>query len=131
MGRGTAQPASSAATSSAAAPPARGPPTPARCGAARGGEQSSRGHSRFYAKRGCQAQMLLQILSQNPEQLHEPFYVSTPVGEPIVAVRVYWDCVVTVHGWDTMSNAILLGMVDFDVIMGMEWLYSYFSKLDC
>ncbi|XP_070057347.1 uncharacterized protein [Nicotiana tomentosiformis] len=29
-----------------------------------------------------------------------------------------------------MSNLIELGMVDFDVIMGMDWLYSWFAKLD-
>ncbi|XP_070036536.1 uncharacterized protein [Nicotiana tomentosiformis] len=30
-----------------------------------------------------------------------------------------------------MANLIELGMVDFDVIMGMDWLYSCFVKLDC
>ncbi|XP_070039585.1 uncharacterized protein [Nicotiana tomentosiformis] len=65
-----------------------------------------------------------------PEQLHEPFSVSTSVGESIVAARVYRDCVVTVHGRDIMADLIKLEMVDFDVIMGMDWLYSCFSKLD-
>ncbi|XP_070045132.1 uncharacterized protein [Nicotiana tomentosiformis] len=66
-----------------------------------------------------------------PEQLHEPFSVSTTVGESIVAARVYRGCVVTVRGQDTMSDLIDLGMVDFDVIMGMDWLYSCFAKLNC
>ncbi|XP_070039477.1 uncharacterized protein [Nicotiana tomentosiformis] len=65
-----------------------------------------------------------------PEQLHEPFSLSTPVGESILAVRVYRNCVVTLHGRDTMADLIELGMVDFDVIMGMDWLYSCFGKLD-
>ncbi|XP_070032593.1 uncharacterized protein [Nicotiana tomentosiformis] len=30
-----------------------------------------------------------------------------------------------------MDDLSELGMVDFDVIMGMDWLYSCFSKLDC
>ncbi|XP_070046584.1 uncharacterized protein [Nicotiana tomentosiformis] len=30
-----------------------------------------------------------------------------------------------------MANLIELGMIDFDVIMGMDWLYSCFAKLDC
>ncbi|XP_070013611.1 uncharacterized protein [Nicotiana sylvestris] len=30
-----------------------------------------------------------------------------------------------------MADLIELGMVDFDVIMGMYWLYSCFAKLDC
>ncbi|XP_070009841.1 uncharacterized protein [Nicotiana sylvestris] len=66
-----------------------------------------------------------------PDQLHEPFSVSTPVGEYITVARVYRGCVVTVRGWDTTADLIELGMVDFDVIMGMDWLYSCFAKLDC
>ncbi|XP_070032561.1 uncharacterized protein [Nicotiana tomentosiformis] len=66
-----------------------------------------------------------------PEQLHESFSITTPVGESIVATRVHRDCVVTVRGWDTMADLIELGMVDFNVIMGMDWLYSCFAKLDC
>ncbi|XP_070003061.1 uncharacterized protein [Nicotiana sylvestris] len=66
-----------------------------------------------------------------PDQLHEPFLVSTPVGESITAARVYRGCVVTIQGRDTAADLIELGMVDFDAIMGMDWLYSCFAKLDC
>ncbi|XP_070017541.1 uncharacterized protein [Nicotiana sylvestris] len=66
-----------------------------------------------------------------PYQLHELFSMSTPVGESIMAARVYRGCVVMVRGRDTMDDLIELGMVDFDVIMGMDWLYSCFAKLDC
>ncbi|XP_070036643.1 uncharacterized protein [Nicotiana tomentosiformis] len=65
------------------------------------------------------------------EQLYEPFSVSTLVGESILATRVYRDCVVTLRGRDTVADLIELRMVDFDVIMGMDWLYSCFAKLDC
>ncbi|XP_070010236.1 uncharacterized protein [Nicotiana sylvestris] len=68
---------------------------------------------------------------KEPEKLHEPFSVSTSVSESILATQVYRSCVVTVCGRDTMADFIELGMVDFDVIMGMNWLYSCFSKLDC
>ncbi|XP_070005170.1 uncharacterized protein [Nicotiana sylvestris] len=59
-----------------------------------------------------------------PDQLHDPFLVSTRVGESITAARVYRGCVVTVWGRDTTTDLIKLGMVDFDVIMVMDWLYS-------
>nr|XP_009804362.1 PREDICTED: uncharacterized protein LOC104249607 [Nicotiana sylvestris] len=65
------------------------------------------------------------------EHLHEPFFISTLVGESILATRVYRDFVVMVQGRDTMDDLIKLGMVDFDTLMGMNWLYSCFSKLDC
>ncbi|XP_070009970.1 uncharacterized protein [Nicotiana sylvestris] len=64
------------------------------------------------------------------DQLHEPFLVSTLVGESITTARVYRGCVVTIRGRDTAADLIELGMVDFDVIMGMDWLYSCFAKLD-
>ncbi|XP_075096366.1 uncharacterized protein LOC142174466 [Nicotiana tabacum] len=66
-----------------------------------------------------------------PEQLHDPFSVSTSVGDSITAARVYRNCVVTVCGRATTVDLTELGMVDFDVIMGMDWLYSCFAKLDC
>ncbi|XP_070050248.1 uncharacterized protein [Nicotiana tomentosiformis] len=66
-----------------------------------------------------------------PEQLYEPFSVSTLVVESILAARVYRDCVVTFRGRNTAANLIELRMVDFDMIMGMDWLYSCFAKLDC
>ncbi|XP_070014047.1 uncharacterized protein [Nicotiana sylvestris] len=66
-----------------------------------------------------------------PDQLHEPFLVSTPVGESVTTARVYRGCVVTVWGRNTAADLIELGMVDFDVIMVMDWLYSCFAKLDC
>ncbi|XP_070036532.1 uncharacterized protein [Nicotiana tomentosiformis] len=66
-----------------------------------------------------------------PEQLHEPFSVSTPVDESIMVVQIYRECVVTVHGRDTMVDLIELGIINFDLIMGMDWLYSCFAKHDC
>ncbi|XP_070034824.1 uncharacterized protein [Nicotiana tomentosiformis] len=53
------------------------------------------------------------------------------LGESIVAAKVYRGCVVTVRGRDTVADLIELGMVDFDVIMGMDWLYSSSAKLNC
>ncbi|XP_070010140.1 uncharacterized protein [Nicotiana sylvestris] len=66
-----------------------------------------------------------------PKQLHEPFSVSTPVGDSITATRVYRNCVVMVCGRSTTADLIELEMVNFDVTMGIDWLYSCFAKLDC
>ncbi|XP_070015394.1 uncharacterized protein [Nicotiana sylvestris] len=65
-----------------------------------------------------------------PEQLHESFFVLTLVCDSIIATRVYRNCVVMVCGRATTTDLIELEMVDFDVIMGMDWLYSCFAKLD-
>ncbi|XP_070021989.1 uncharacterized protein [Nicotiana sylvestris] len=65
------------------------------------------------------------------EQLSEPFLVCTPVGESVKVTRVYRGCIVSVQGHNTKADLIELEMVDFDVIMGMDWLSSCYAMLDC
>ncbi|XP_070041135.1 uncharacterized protein [Nicotiana tomentosiformis] len=113
-GRGITQPSSSAVATSSTPPPARGTPAPAGHSAARGGAQSSGGPNRFYTMSDCyNAEASLDIVTK-PEQLHDPFSVSTLVGESIMAAQVYNGCVITVRGRDTVADLIELGMVDFD-----------------
>ncbi|XP_070036098.1 uncharacterized protein [Nicotiana tomentosiformis] len=64
-------------------------------------------------------------------ELIEPFEVSTPVGDLVIAKRVYKDCVVIVHSRSTVADLIELDMVEFDVIMGMDWLASCYANVDC
>ncbi|XP_070025996.1 uncharacterized protein [Nicotiana sylvestris] len=70
-------------------------------------------------------------LGLEPEELSEPFLVSTPVGESVKVTRVYRGCTVSVQGRNTKADLIELEMVDFDVIMGMDWLSSCYAMLDC
>jgi hypothetical protein len=39
--------------------------------------------------------------------------------------------VVTIQGRDTRVDLILLDMVDFDLILGMDWLSPHRAVLDC
>ncbi|XP_070014866.1 uncharacterized protein [Nicotiana sylvestris] len=70
-------------------------------------------------------------LGLEPEQLSESFLVSTLVGESVKVTRVYRGCIVSVQGRNTKADLIELEMVDYDVIMGMYWLYSCYAILDC
>ncbi|XP_070005131.1 uncharacterized protein [Nicotiana sylvestris] len=65
------------------------------------------------------------------EALSIPVYVSTPVGDSIVVDRVHRSCVVVFRGLETRADLLLLDMVDFDVILGMNWLSPYHAILDC
>ncbi|MCF8701934.1 hypothetical protein L3054_11165, partial [Corynebacterium sp. MC-10] len=60
-----------------------------------------------------------------------PIHVSTLVGEPLVVDRVYRSCLVSLSGYDTWVDMIILDMVDFDVILGMDWLSPNHAILDC
>jgi len=57
--------------------------------------------------------------------------VSTPVGDSIIVDRVYRSYAVTIRGYEMRVDLLLLSMVDFDVIFGMDWLSPYLSILDC
>ena len=48
--------------------------------------------------------------------------VSIPVGELLVVDRVYQSCLVSFAGYDTWIDLIILGMVEYDIILGMNWI---------
>ncbi|XP_070055053.1 uncharacterized protein [Nicotiana tomentosiformis] len=60
-----------------------------------------------------------------------PVYVSMPVGDSIIIDRVYRSYVVTIGSLETNIDLLVLNMVYFDVILGMDWLSPYHAILDC
>ncbi|XP_070017561.1 uncharacterized protein [Nicotiana sylvestris] len=70
-------------------------------------------------------------LGTSRETLSSPVYVSTPVGDSLVVDHVYRSCLVTIRGFETRADLLLLDMVDFDIILGMDWLSSQYAILDC
>ncbi|XP_069150444.1 uncharacterized protein [Solanum lycopersicum] len=59
-------------------------------------------------------------LGMRSESLAEPVHVSTPIGEFLVMDQVLRSCLVTIQGYDTRADLIMLDMIDFDVILGMD-----------
>ncbi|XP_070040670.1 uncharacterized protein [Nicotiana tomentosiformis] len=64
------------------------------------------------------------------DSLSSHVYVSTPVGDSIVVDCMYRWCLVVLGGFETRSDLLLFSMVDFDIILGMNWLSPYHSILD-
>ncbi|XP_070056428.1 uncharacterized protein [Nicotiana tomentosiformis] len=54
------------------------------------------------------------------EPLGTPVYVSTHVGDSVVVDRIYRSCVVTLCGYEIRADLLLLDMIDFEDILGME-----------
>ncbi|XP_070042772.1 uncharacterized protein [Nicotiana tomentosiformis] len=123
MGRGAAQPANSSATTSTA-PLARGTPAPAGHGAARGGAQNSGGLSRFYA-------MLRHEESEASPDVVTGF-AKLDCRTRTVRFEFPNEPIIEWEGDDVvpMVDLLLLDMVDFEVILGMDWLFSYHAILD-
>ncbi|XP_070026055.1 uncharacterized protein [Nicotiana sylvestris] len=65
------------------------------------------------------------------EPLGTPIHVSIPVGDSVVVDQIYRSCMVTFCGFETRADLLLLDMIDFKVILGMDWLSPYHVVLDC
>ncbi|XP_059294551.1 uncharacterized protein LOC132047538 [Lycium ferocissimum] len=68
---------------------------------------------------------------RHPDMLNDPFLVSTPVGASLLVEYVYRACQIRVEGRDTLADLIVLDMVEFDVLMGMDWLSPCYATVDC
>ncbi|XP_070005711.1 uncharacterized protein [Nicotiana sylvestris] len=75
--------------------------------------------------------LFARFLVISPEPLGTLVHVSTLVGDSMVVDRIYQSCVVTFYGFETRSDLMLLDMIDFQVILGMDWLSPYHTVLDC
>ncbi|XP_070039519.1 uncharacterized protein [Nicotiana tomentosiformis] len=71
------------------------------------------------------------VVGKVPELLQQPFEVSMPVGESLVVWRVYRDSDVMIHDHHTLADLNELEMVEFDVIIGMDWRSSCYAIVDC
>ena len=61
--------------------------------------------------------------------LVEPFSVSIPMGKFIIARWIYRNCPVMVSQNVTSADLVKLEMADFDSILGMDWLHSYYDTI--
>ena len=72
--------------------------------------------------------MNFDILS---EELLEPFNVSTPISESILVGTVCCHCTISIKYKYTMGDLINSDMLDFDVILGIDWLHACYTLVDC
>ncbi|XP_075100752.1 uncharacterized protein LOC142176617 [Nicotiana tabacum] len=68
---------------------------------------------------------------RQPKLLNDPFLVATPVGESFLVEYMYRACQIRVEGRDTLADLIVFDMIDFDMLMGMDWLSSCYAIVDC
>lgn len=59
-----------------------------------------------------------------------PFEVSTSIRDSIIAQGVYHNCIVTIYDFDTLVVLIELDMIDFNVIMDMNWFATCYCIID-
>ena len=70
-------------------------------------------------------------LGRGIEPLGTPIVVATPTGDPIEVTQVVRACPIIIDGHSYYTNLVLLGIMGFQVILGMDWLSAHHAVLDC
>ncbi|KAL0551700.1 hypothetical protein IC582_010789 [Cucumis melo] len=65
------------------------------------------------------------------EPLHHVLSVSTPSGECLLSKEKVKACQIELAGHVIEVTLIVLDMLDFDVILGMDWLAANHASIDC
>ncbi|XP_055961862.1 uncharacterized protein LOC130015544 [Mercurialis annua] len=70
-------------------------------------------------------------IGRPPVYLQNTLSVATPVGESVDINIVYPSCPVSVQGRDLFAGLLLLEVLTFNVILGMDWLALHYANVDC
>ncbi|XP_073291065.1 uncharacterized protein [Primulina huaijiensis] len=70
-------------------------------------------------------------LGTKPDNLEEPYRVATPANRILETRALYRDIGVLIDNQNFKANLIQLNMVEFDVILGMDWLAKNPALVDC
>ena len=57
--------------------------------------------------------------------------VSIPSGDALVAEKIVLGARVRIEDQEFLANLVVLGIGDFDVLLGMDWLSTYRATMDC
>ena len=60
-----------------------------------------------------------------------PLSVATPLSEVLITDTIFPMCSIKIEDREMMAELILLDVIYFDVILGMDWLSQHYATLDC
>lgn len=66
-----------------------------------------------------------------PELFPQPFKVSKLVGDSILDICVYGGCTVLINDRPRSTYLIEFIRLDFEVILGLDWLVACYTNIDC
>src|SRR5262249_14576708 len=69
-------------------------------------------------------------LAKDKELMGIPLSITTPLGDSVDVQYIYTSCVVELRGRKLLANLIELPVLDFDVILGMDWLSANHATID-
>ena len=65
------------------------------------------------------------------EEMHEPLYVATLLSDSVKVRLVFPSYLVVVEGRELVADLMVLLVLGFDIILGMDWLVNHYATLDC
>ena len=72
-----------------------------------------------------------KLLGAPTESLKHELYVYNPIGYNSVCVNYIPDVIIVLEGQNLPADLILLDMTEYDVILGMDWLYEHYANVLC
>ena len=58
-------------------------------------------------------------------------YVATPLSDSLDTDVILLRCPMLIEGRELLADLVLLDVMDFDVILGMDWLSQHYTTVDC
>ena len=65
------------------------------------------------------------------ETLEKPLYVSSSLGIKVRIDHICWDCQLEISGILLTMDLQVMDILDFDIILGMDWLMAHRVVIDC
>ena len=65
------------------------------------------------------------------ERLLYDMHVTNPLGQSVNVNRVYKNCLIVIHDREFFVDLVALPFHEFDLILGMDWLYKHRAIINC
>ena len=84
------------------------------------------GASHSFVAASCVNKLGLKV-----ETLEEPLHVNSHLGIGMRIDQICWDCELEISGILLTVNLRVMYMLEFEVILGMDWLTTHLVIIDC
>ena len=65
-----------------------------------------------------------------PSKMLFPLSVTTPLSDELETDVFFLSCPVLLEGRELLADLVLLDVLEFDIILGMDWLARHYASLD-
>ncbi|XP_042983274.1 uncharacterized protein LOC122312677 [Carya illinoinensis] len=72
-----------------------------------------------------------RICSLQTELLPRRIVVLIPDGNTVSCTCLVKDCPLELEGRTLKANLLVFGQMEFNLILGMDWLFKHYAKIDC